>query len=393
MMDSLYIAWRYVVYNRGKTAVLVACVTLIAFLPLALEILLDESEKQLLSRAVSTPLVVGAKGSALDLVMNSIYFGDEVPELINMDAAEEVMDSGLAAPVPLYVRFKARGFPIVGTSLDYFDFRGLEVAEGRSLAILGECLVGAAVAERLGLSPGMSLVSSPETLFDLAGIYPLKMKVVGILGRSHTPDDLAVFVDLKTAWVIEGLGHGHLDVTRTSDDSLVLKRSGGNVAATAKLEHYQEITDENIGTFHFHGDSSIYPVTAVMAVPFDEKSGTILMGRYLSKEARYQITRPRDVIDTLLENIFRIRNVLDAIILMVGLATVLAIILVFALSLRLRQKEIETIFKLGCGRATMVRLLASEIVIIVLASATLCTVMLLAVDRLSSGLVRAFFIR
>ena len=149
-----------------------ACITLITFLPVALEVLLNESEKQLMSRAVSTPLVIGAKGSALDLVMNTLYFDDEVPELITMQASNRVMDSELALPIPLYVRFQARGNPIVGTTLDYFDFRGLRIAQGRQLAVLGDCVLGARVAESLGLKPGDSLVSSPETLFDLAGVYP-----------------------------------------------------------------------------------------------------------------------------------------------------------------------------------------------------------------------------
>ena len=91
MIDSLYIAWKYVSFNKIKTATLVACITLISFLPVSLEILLEESERQLLSRALSTPLVVGAKGSALDLVMNTLYFGDEVPELIHLVASENVI--------------------------------------------------------------------------------------------------------------------------------------------------------------------------------------------------------------------------------------------------------------------------------------------------------------
>jgi len=393
VIDSLYVAWQYVRYNRAKTITLVACVTLISFLPLALELLLGESERLLLARAETTPLVIGAKGSALDLVMNSLYFDDEVPELITMEAADEIADTDLALPIPLYVRFRTRGYPIVGTTFDYFDFRSLEVAAGRQLAVLGECVLGADVAEKLGLGPGDSLVSSPENLFDIAGIYPLKMKVTGVLGRSHTTDDLSVFVDLKTAWVIQGLGHGHQDVTKTKDQTVILKKSEGNVAANAKLFHFTEITDENIGTFHFHGDTSIYPATAVVALPYDEKSGTILRGRYLPAEAKYQIVRPREVVDGLLENIFRIRNVLDGVILLVGTATVLAVILVFALSLRLRQREISTIFRLGCRRATIARLLGAEILIIVAASAVICGALVALVDVYAGDLVRAFIIR
>ena len=393
MLDSFYIAWKYVSFNKIKTATLVACITLISFLPISLQLLLDESERQLMSRAVSTPLVIGVKGSSLDLVMNTLYFGDEVPELITMEASDRVMETDMALPIPVYARFRARGRPIVGTTLDYFEFRGLKIAQGRHLAVLGDCVVGATVAESLGLKPGESLVSSPEALFDLAGVYPLKMKVVGVLEKSHTSDDLAVFVDIKTTWVIEGLGHGHQDVTKLKDPTLVLKRTKDNVAATAKLFHYTEITDANIDSYHFHGDLATYPITAVIAVPHDIKSGTILRGRYLSKEETHQIVKPEEIIDGLLQNIFRIKNVLDAVISVVALATVLAMVLVFALSLRLRQREIQTIFKLGCSRMTIARLLAAEILIIVFISGVLCTAMVITVDQFSNDLVRMLFIR
>ena len=393
MIDSFYIAWKYITANRTKTITLVACITLIAILPISLELLLDESERQLLSRAVKTPLLIGARGSSLDLVMNTLYFGDEVPELITMEAADRVDKSDLALPIPMYVRFRARGFPIVGTTLDYFEFRNLTVRDGRQLAMLGECIIGAAVAEKLDLGPGDSLISSPENLLDLAGVYPLKMFITGVLNRSHTSDDLAVFVDLKTAWVIEGLGHGHMDVTKTTDRSLVLKKTDTNVAATAKLEHYNEITEENIDTFHFHGDTTIYPLSSVIAVPHDEKSGTILQGRFLSKEELHMIVKPEEVVDTMLQNIFRIRNVLDTVIVVVGIATILSVILVFTLSVRLRKREIETITRLGCRKFTIARFLGAEIFIIFMMSAVICTCLLVALNQFASDLVRMFFIR
>ncbi|MEA3275248.1 MAG: ABC transporter permease [Pseudomonadota bacterium] len=388
MTDSLYIAWKYLSFSKARTLTLVACVTLIAVLPLSLELLLSESERQLASRAESTPLLVGTKGSALDLVMSSLYFSDEVPELISMAEAEAVMDSGLALPVPLYIRFRARGYPIVGTSLDYFEFRGLRIAEGRNLAMLGECVLGAAVAEELGLAPGDSLLSSPETLFDLAGIYPLKMRIVGVLERSHTSDDRAVFVDVKTAWVIQGLVHGHQDVTAVTDPTLVMDRSGGNVTATAKLVRYSEVTEDNLDSFHFHGDPAEYPLTAVIALPFDKKSSALLRGRYIGDEMTEQIVRPKEVIDSLLANIFRIKNLLDSVILVVAAATLMALALVFALSLRLRQREIETIFRLGCSRATIARLLGAEIVLILAMAGVLCAGLLMLLAHFDETLVR-----
>ena len=379
-------------FNKIKTATLIACITLIAFLPLALQLLLDESEQQLMSRAASTPLIVGTKGSALDLVMNTLYFVDEVPELMTMGDVDRIEDSNLALPIPIHAKFQARGYPIVGTTMDYFDFRGLEIAKGRSLAIVGEAVLGAMVANELKLKPGDFLVSSPENPFDLAGVYPLKMPIVGILAKSHSSDDLAVFVDLKTTWIIEGLGHGHQDLLKNQDASLLLDRTKKAITANAKLRLYTEISEINLDSFHFHGDRSQYRLTASLAVPTDPKSGTLLRGRYVSQETLIQIVQPAEVIDGLLQNIFQIKNVIDAIIVLVGIATMLAIVLVFALSLRLRQREIDTVFKLGCRRMTIARLMAAEIVIIIVFSSFLCVGFMTVVEYFKHDLVRMAFI-
>ena len=392
MMDSLYIAWQYVTWNRGKTLVLITSITLIAFLPMTLQVLLNESEQQLRSRAVDTPLLLGARGSALDLVMNSLYFDDEVPQTISMQAVRQVEATGLGFPIPLYVRFQARGFPVVGTTLDYFDFRELQVAEGRMLAVLGESVIGADVAERLGVGAGDDLVSSPENLFDIAGVYPLKMKVTGVLARSHSPDDRAVFVDVKTAWIIQGLGHGHQDLAKSRDASVILKQDERSVTANARLMQYTEITAANMDSFHFHGDDAGYPLTAALVLPDDTKAAAMLRGRFLD-DASYLLIKPDTVIDGLMENIFRIKRVIDAVIVIVGIATLLTIVLVFILSLRIRRDEMDTIFRIGCSRMTTARLLAAEILIILVTSAILCAALLLLVQTNSNELVRGLILR
>ncbi len=392
MIDSFYLAWRYIAFNRVKTITLVLCISLVSFLPFALKILLQESEHQLMSRAATTPLLVGAKGNSLDLVMNSLYFSKEKPDFISMKAIETVMDSYLAMPIPLYTRFHAREYPIVGTSLDYFEFRQHEVADGRVFAMLGETVIGADVARQLNLNIGDSILSSPENLFDLAGVYPLKMKVTGILKKTNSVDDKAVFVDLKTAWVIQGLGHGHQDVKTINNEGDVLSRSEKLITTSTKIKQYTEINLDNLESFHFHGDPSIYPLTAIIAVPQDEKSATILRGRYLSEQKNQQIVRPKKVIEDLLGNIFQIKEFIDAVVLIVGIAMVLAIFLVFNLSFRLRQKEISTILHLGCSRTMIIQLVGAEILIIVLFSGILCFSSLLVLQHFQGDIVHQLFL-
>jgi putative ABC transport system permease protein len=311
MLDSLAIAGKYLLFYKVRSWTLIACITLIAFLPFSLQILLKESERQLTERAEQTPMLVGAKGSALDLVMSNVYFSEDRPETIPYSAVGDLYATGLAEPIPLYVRFRARGFPVIGTTPDYLDYRGIEVARGRSFLILGECVLGHAVAEQLGLGPGDKLTTSPESVFDLAGVYPLKMSIAGILAPQGNADDMGVFVDLHTAWIIQGLAHGHQDVARINDPTLIIDRSEGNVTANAKLVQYNEITPDNIDSFHFHGDVGQFPVSGVLAVTADGKSGTILRGRYLDRSTD-QLVRPPEIVASLMENIFRIRNILDA---------------------------------------------------------------------------------
>ncbi len=258
------------------------------------------------------------------------------------------------------------------------------------MAVLGECVVGANVAESLGVKPGDSVISSTETVFDLAGVYPLKMKVAGVLERAFTPDDDAIFVDVKTTWVIEGLGHGHQDLARPEADSSVLSRSEENIVANASVVQYNEITKENLDSFHFHGDLASYPLTAVLAVPRDEKSGVILRGRYTDDNATSQIVRPVTVIDELLETILTIQQFIIAAVIIVGLATIATAALVFMLSLRLRRREIDTMLKIGGSRARVASMLLAEVVIVVILSSSLAAVLTLLTWRFGPGIIESF---
>lgn len=392
MREAFYLAGRYLLHYRGRTLTVLACLVLVAALPLGLERILDESESQLTARADATPLLLGSRGSALDLVMGIVYFGGQAPDPVSMAQVEMVDATGLAYAIPVHAGFSARGAPIVGTTVDYLDFRGLTVADGRSLAVLGDCVVGAEAAARLGIRPGDPLTSSPESVFDLAGVYPLKMHVAGVLESTGTPDDLAVFTDIKTAWIIQGLGHGHQDLATARDPTLVIARDEGRVVGSAKLLEYQEITADNRDSFHFHGDPAGYPVTGGLIVPADERAGTLLLGRFVETDNAFQIVRPRAIVSELMETIFRIKGILDGAVAVVAMAAVLALGLVFALSFRLRGPELRTNFELGASRGTTARLLAAELAILVAAGVLLVGAVLLALERFLPFIVRALFV-
>lgn len=354
-MNALYLAYAYLRYHWARSLVLTLVAALILFVPIATQILLSTSERALVARGDATPLLLGSRGSQLDLTMAALYFSDERPDPVPMREVEGVWVSGLAMPIPVHAAFSSAGFRIVGTTLDYFDFRDLAVSDGRGLSVLGDAVIGADVARTLGKGVGDTLVSSPENLFDLDGVYPLEMPIVGVLAPTNSPDDQAIFVDIKTAWVIQGIGHGHEDVVTAAQVA-----AGSEAIANAAVVQYQRITDANIDSFHFHGSQDDFPTSAVIVVPYDQRASTILKGRYLDSENPAQLVEPAGVIQGLVDRIFRIKSLLDAVTIIIAIAALAAIGLAIFLSYRLRAREIATAVKLGARRGMVLRLLSAE---------------------------------
>lgn len=338
------LAWRYVARHRAQTFLLAAALGLVLALPIAIRVVIHAAESAMRARAVSTPQIIGARGSALDLMLTALYFKRQPLPTLQARVLDEVRAAKLGTAIPLYARFQSQEAPILGTQLDYFPFRKLAVAEGRMLGRLGDCVVGAGLAKKRALKVGDAVFSSQEQVFDMAGIYPLKMRITGILSPNGTADDEAIFVDLKTTWLIEGLAHGHDDLVT---DDTVLTREKGNVVGNASVRMFNQVTERNLSSFHFHGDMGSYPLSAILMVPQDAKAEAILAGRYLKSDQPAQLIRPLDEYESLMSTLFQIETLALAVLGLIALAALSVSTLVFALSFRLRQREFQTLDDLG----------------------------------------------
>jgi putative ABC transport system permease protein len=116
-------------------------------------------------------------------------------------------------------------------------------------------------------------------------------------------------------------------------------------------------------------------VTSVIAVPKDKKSSDLLQGRYLAQEEPVQIVPPVDVMDDLLETIFTVQSYVMVAVVIVGIATLATMALVFALSLQLRRREMETMQKIGGSRFRIAAVVAVEILGVAVAGILLAGVL------------------
>ena len=388
MKHALYLAWNYLKYYRVKTIFLILAISLTFFIPMALNQLSEQGSEKLRARAVASPLLLGSKGSATELCLSSLYFRESSGP-IPYSSLEQVRQDGLARAIPLHLEYRVKQQPIVGTSQEYFRFRGLSFESGRPMAVLGECVLGAQAARNLNAGVGSSVISTPAGAFDIAGSFPLKMTVVGILKPGQTPDDEAVFTDVKTTWVISGKAHGHQDVEKQTADSLLLSKSDSAAIASPAVLSYTEITPENIGSFHFHGNPDSYPINAILAIPRDKKSELILRGRY-QDHATLQMVVPEDVVDELIGTVASVKDLLMLAALSVGLATLLITTLVFLLSIQLRKAEIATMKQIGAAPAVVRATLIAEIALVIGIGALISLVLVWSLSQLGIPLLEKY---
>jgi putative ABC transport system permease protein len=327
-------------------------------------VLAKDVQSRLLARAHSTPLLAGAKGSRFDLVMVGLYFRRVELPTLTMKDWHNLTDTGLADAIPLNARFTARGLPLVAVPPDYFDLRKLKLAQGHLAARIGEVVIGSSASSKLGISVGDTIFSDQRELYDITKPPALKMRVVGIAAQSGTPDDGAAFVDIKTAWALEGLAHGHADPVKAVPNSLILDKSNGKVAVSEELVDYNEFTDQTISTFHIHGDPDSMPLSAIILVPHSDKDLTVLKARS-NAGSKLQVIVPEEAVSEMLAYVAKLRQLLDALSLVLGGMTLVMIALVTALSVRVRSREIETLSRIGAARSTIFALFAWEIVILI----------------------------
>ncbi len=371
---AVFLAARYLWAHPGRTLVLVLGLSVALFLPAFTLLAAERVEDRLLARAEASPVVIGRKGNEFDLTLAALYFRAGVRDRVPAGVAEAVEARGYGQAVPLHVRHTAGGVPLVGTELAYLEARGLTLAEGRRFALLAEVVAGADVARRFRLSPGDRVRSDLSNLYNIAGSYPLTLEVVGVLAPSGTPDDGALFADVKTAWALDGHLHGHEAVTEDnalppSDETAP---EDENLEATAALFLVDEVSDENRSTFHLHGDPGELPVAAVLVFPPDARARDQLLGDWALHETQ-QAVQPVEVVRTILGIVLQVRDGLLAWFGLVAVSTGAFFVLVLALSLRLRADELRLVRRLGAARGTVTAMVAAEVLLVALMAGVVAT--------------------
>jgi len=155
-------------------------------------------------------LVIGAPGSATQLVLTSVYLQpDTVPLLDGAILARVMAEPEAAWASPIGFGDQWRGHPMVGVSPEFVTQGGRRApASGQVFTAEDEAVIGAAVPLQLGdkISPQHGLIEVP----DGGHVHSeVAYAVVGRLPPTGTPWDNAILVPIESVWELHGLGNGH----------------------------------------------------------------------------------------------------------------------------------------------------------------------------------------
>jgi putative ABC transport system permease protein len=212
-MKTIALSWRYLWSRPMGAALNVLLLSLglasITFLLLVSSQLAKAFDKDL----AGIDVVVGAKGSPMQLILCGVFHMDVPPGNIPLKAVNALKKNPLLASViPISLGDNFRGFRIVGTSPQYITHYGANLAQGGMWDKPMQVVLGATVAKKLGIQVGNTFVGSHGlgTGGHLHGDNPYV--VVGILQVSGTVMDRLIVTDTASVWKV------HEDYTAVDDE-------------------------------------------------------------------------------------------------------------------------------------------------------------------------------
>jgi len=170
-------------------------------------------------------LVLGAKGSPLQLILANVYHIDAPTGNILQSEAEKVLKHPyIASGIPLAYGDNHEGYRIVGTEHSYVDHYGATLSEGKLWDAAFEVTLGARVAENLGMGLGDTFYSA-HGLTDQTDIHTDKtFTVVGVLEPSGSVVDQLILTPMESIWNVHAHEGEVVDPATREITAMLLKK-------------------------------------------------------------------------------------------------------------------------------------------------------------------------
>src|SRR5688572_17733114 len=183
----------------------------------------QQLEERMHRDARGIDLVVGAKGSPMQIILSSIYQLDVPTGNIPWKQAQELSKHrGVKKALPLAMGDNYRGFRIVGTNHEYVAHYGAELKDGRLWKAPLEAVLGSEVAKQTGFGVDSKFSGahgmggdSEKMSVNMHDEHPYR--VVGVLRPTGTVVDRIVLTDVTSLWAVHADQYEIKDVARIAE--------------------------------------------------------------------------------------------------------------------------------------------------------------------------------
>ena len=233
------LAWRFLWARPLVAALNLALLTLGVAAMVFLLVVGAQVERSLQRDVAGIDLVVGAKGSPLQLILAGVFHLDVPTGNVPLAAVQTLRDNPMVAQViPLSLGDSLRGFRIVGSSPDYLALYGAALTQGRLWMAPLEAVLGHQAADELAMSPGHRFAGSHGLGSEGAAHASSPYTVVGILAPCACVLDRLVLTGVESVWAVhEAHEPGREQGTEQADDdrevTLMLVKYRSPLAAVA----------------------------------------------------------------------------------------------------------------------------------------------------------------
>ena len=283
-------------------------------------------------------MVVGAKGSPLQLILSAVYHIDVPTGNIAMQEVEELKRNRyVASTVPLSYGDTFQGYRIVGTDYSYTNLYNAELQEGRLWEHTFEVTIGATVAQNLGLVTGDKFVSS-HGFAEGGGLHESNsFKVVGVFSYTNSVLDQLILTATESIWEV----HTH------EEDNVTEVMSGSEGGDHLEEEHEDPDHSED------------REITA-MLVKFRSPVGLIQIPRSINEDTNMQAAVPAFEVNRLFGLLGVGVDTINAIALVIMIVSGLSIFISLYSTLKDRQYEMALMRTHGATRLQLVWLIVQE---------------------------------
>ena len=282
----------------------------------------DTIEQKFQNDLKDIDMVIGAKGSPLQLVLSAVYHMDSPTGNIKIAEAKKFVNSGaVEQAIPLAYGDSYSGYRVLGTTPDYLKKYDASFSQGQVFTASMEAVIGHDVANSTGLKVGDEFYGVHGEVDNGHTHDEHGYKVVGILNKNNSVLDYLLMSNVESVWQVHDI---HGPVVASQPDTLANQKVGFD----HDHSHHEHDHDHDHGREHPGLPADSMEVTAYL-LKFRSKMALLNFPRIINGETTMQAALPGMEINRLFHMLGIGANTLKmiggAIMLMSGLSVFFAL--------------------------------------------------------------------